>query len=436
MAAGKSSPVEWRWNARERVNPREYNIAAMVILALETVTRAGSLALRADRGPETSMTGDPQRTHGVRLPEDIMRFVRAAGLTLREVDCFAVVTGPGSFTGLRVGLATIQGLALANERPVIGIPTLEALASGWLDHHTGQDGLLVPCLDGARGDVFYAAYAVTGAERIEDARLAIEPRVAGPGVAAADVAAAGRGAGLTLIGDMARDATVFLAALPEAQWGTPMPNLAAAAARLAARRLSSATPPHALRPIYIRRPDAELARDRAGLDRPSAPNTGRGVSGWGEAFSMFEATSPGDVSEVAALQERAFGRSWGSDSLAAGQGTADVAWLYAVRHQSGELVAYCAGWRIVDEIHINSMAVEARYRRQGVARTMLRQILALGSASGATSATLEVRESNRAGRALYEGLGFRVEGLRRGYYEQPIEDALIMWRRNLVGPAA
>lgn len=408
----------------------------MVILALETVTRAGSLALLADQGPEIAVTGDPQRTHGVRLPEDIVRFVRAAGLTLRGIDYFAVVTGPGSFTGLRVGLATIQGLALADGRPVIGIPTLEALASGWLDHHPGQDDLLVPCLDGARGDVFYAAYAVTGAGRIEDARLAIEPRVAGPTAAAADVAAARGGARVTFVGDTARDGTLFLSAVPGARLGTPMPNLAAAAARLAARRLSSATPPHALRPIYLRRPDAELARDRAGLDRPPPPNTAPGISALGDDFSIFEVTDRVDVSEVALLQERTFGRSWGADSLAAGRGNPDVAWLYAVRHRSADLVAYCAGWRIVDELHINSMAVDARYRRRGLARTMLRRILALGAAGGATSATLEVRESNRAGRALYEGLGFRVEGVRRGYYEQPSEDALIMWRRELAAPEA
>ena len=101
----------------------------MVILALETATRAGSLAIVTSNGDATAMTGDPARTHGVRLPAEIVAFLGAAGLTLPQVDLLAVVTGPGSFTGLRVGLATIQGLALAQGRVVVGIPTLEALAS-------------------------------------------------------------------------------------------------------------------------------------------------------------------------------------------------------------------------------------------------------------------------------------------------------------------
>ncbi len=96
----------------------------MRILALETVTRAGSLAIATSDGPGLAALGDPARTHGVRLPAELLEFVRTAGFTLPDIDAFAVVTGPGSFTGLRIGLATIQGLALAGGRPAIGIPTL------------------------------------------------------------------------------------------------------------------------------------------------------------------------------------------------------------------------------------------------------------------------------------------------------------------------
>jgi len=77
------------------------------------------------------------------------------------------------------------------------------------------------------------------------------------------------------------------------------------------------------------------------------------------------------------------------------------------------------------------LAVDPRYRRLGLAKRLLERVIAASAAAGAASATLEVRQSNEAGRALYEGLGFRVEGVRPGYYQDPREDALILWKRNL-----
>src|SRR5438552_1305998 len=109
----------------EEVVP-EYNIAAMVILALETVTRRGSLALvtgdQCDARP-----GGTTRTHAERLPLEAVALLADHGLTLREVDRFAIVAGPGSFTGLRVGMAAVQGWALAGGRQVVPVPTLEAM---------------------------------------------------------------------------------------------------------------------------------------------------------------------------------------------------------------------------------------------------------------------------------------------------------------------
>ena len=94
-------------------------------------------------------------------------------------------------------------------------------------------------------------------------------------------------------------------------------------------------------------------------------------------------------------------------------------------------MAYCACWIVFDELHINSVAVDATRRRLGIARRLLEYVLAEAAAGGARGATLEVRQSNEAARKLYEGLGFRVEGVRRNYYQDPKEDALILWHRNL-----
>src|SRR4051794_31362530 len=102
----------------------------MRVLALDTTTRAGSVALVADDRVLFEAPGDAARSHAERLPVDLLRAVQSAGLTLGDVDVFAVASGPGSFTGLRIGIATMQGLAFVHGKRVAPVSVLLALALG------------------------------------------------------------------------------------------------------------------------------------------------------------------------------------------------------------------------------------------------------------------------------------------------------------------
>jgi ribosomal-protein-alanine N-acetyltransferase len=86
---------------------------------------------------------------------------------------------------------------------------------------------------------------------------------------------------------------------------------------------------------------------------------------------------------------------------------------------------------VVDELHINNLAVVPGYRRRGVATALLDHVLDQGARLGAVRATLEVRRSNSAARLLYERLGFAVVGVRHAYYSKPVEDAIILCRDRL-----
>src|SRR6516165_5121101 len=98
----------------------------MLVLALDTSSAAGSAAvIRGDR-VLVERAGDASRTHGERLPRELMAVLDAARVDLREIDHFAVSIGPGSFTGLRVGIATIQGLAFAQNKLVVPVSSFEA----------------------------------------------------------------------------------------------------------------------------------------------------------------------------------------------------------------------------------------------------------------------------------------------------------------------
>ncbi len=389
----------------------------MVILALETATRRGSVALFAD-GECHAMEGDDRRTHGERLPGDATGWLAQHGRTVRDLDAFAIVAGPGSFTGIRVGMAAVQGLAFASGKRVIPVPTLDAVASGWLERRPAgaPAQLVVPCVDGQRGDVFVAAFECLNGGGLDRCRAVLPPPAARPADAAAALAAVQSPHPIVLIGDgaLAHEAA-FRAALPGVRIEPLAMPIALSAVRLAAGRLPDAVAPHALRPIYLRRPDAELARDRS----RAAP-----------VLKIGLAAGTDDVSAVEALQRRAFTNAWGAEAIRWELENTDVARLYVARAADGSLVGYCACWMIFDELHINSLAVEEQWRRRGVARQMLAFVLDAAIASGATSATLEVRASNAAARALYEGLGFKVEGVRRDYYQEPREDALILWNRN------
>src|SRR5262249_27771228 len=131
----------------------------MHVLALDTTTRDGSVALVNERGVVEERPGDRSRTHAERLPGELLEVASAHGVAVRDIDLYAVASGPGSFTGLRIGIATVQGLALATNRSVVSVSALEALAA-----HTAwsqpEGALIGSWMDGYRQDVFSALYRV------------------------------------------------------------------------------------------------------------------------------------------------------------------------------------------------------------------------------------------------------------------------------------
>src|SRR5688572_22436628 len=124
----------------------------MLVLALDTTTRQGSVALAREGRILASDAGDAAIAHGARLPGDLARALDARGLRIADVDLFAVAVGPGSFTGLRIGIATMQGLALGNGKPLAGVSALDAI------HDAVGASDISAWMDAGRGQVFSAIY--------------------------------------------------------------------------------------------------------------------------------------------------------------------------------------------------------------------------------------------------------------------------------------
>ena len=232
----------------------------MLVLAVDTTTRQGSVALARDGSVVAFYEGDGAVTHGVRLPGDLIRFLEAHGLHIADVDLFAVASGPGSFTGMRIGIATMQGLALANGKPLIGISALDAINAAILAVNPRPSALtprsdVAVWMDAQRGQVFSAVYSNNV---VREAAVADKPadilsrwnrEERQPALFGGDGALVYR----SLIRETRGDAHIV----------DPTPPLAPSIAMLAEATLRADGPsaPDAIRPIYVRRTDAELVRD-------------------------------------------------------------------------------------------------------------------------------------------------------------------------------
>jgi tRNA threonylcarbamoyladenosine biosynthesis protein TsaB len=252
----------------------------MVVLALDTTSRLGSSAVAVDGRVVLETMSDPALPQASRVPGELQALLARAQLTLRDVDAFAVAVGPGSFTGLRVGIATMQGLAFDAGKPLVGVSALDALATIAIDGGdvAGSDAAAGPkgpalrgvltatWIDAWRGEVYASLYdGLTAIEEVAVERPndilqrwsgALKGGAAGP-AQTAPVLFIGDGvpeqvaAIREILGDRGRLAPSLT------------PPLAGAVARRATAVLAEGQRPSAdeVRPLYVRRPDAEIARD-------------------------------------------------------------------------------------------------------------------------------------------------------------------------------
>lgn len=151
------------------------------------------------------------------------------------------------------------------------------------------------------------------------------------------------------------------------------------------------------------------------------------------AWQIRMLTSPSEIDDVLTIEVASFTNPWTRDMYLAELSNAGVSFCFLARDEDGRAVGFCSFWRVLDELHINNLAVMPEWRRQGVGSALLAHVLREGAKLGAKRATLEVRRSNEEARILYERFGFTIAGVRRGYYTNPVEDALILWRDGLAG---
>lgn len=228
----------------------------MIILSADTATNINTVAVCKDGEILAESVVRCGRTHAERLLDTVTWVLEEAGVTLEKVDALAVSIGPGSFTGLRVGIATWKGLALGRNLPLAGVPTLAAMSRipGPLD------GTLCPILDARMGEVFAAAYRMNAGKRepvLPDCVARIET-----------VAEQLAGHEVTMFGDgvavyrkRITAALPDIRFLPEILWA-PRASAVAEEAHEMLQRGHNADA-EAVHPVYLRKSQAEQNREKA-----------------------------------------------------------------------------------------------------------------------------------------------------------------------------
>jgi tRNA threonylcarbamoyladenosine biosynthesis protein TsaB len=247
----------------------------MIVLGFDTATHATAVGLRLLDGSALQARDDPlpggHPGHATRLLALAAGLLGEAGVRWREVERIAVGVGPGTFTGLRVGVATARGLAQSLGAELVGVSSLAALAHGALAEPAGSrdrpDGVLA-VIDARRGEAFAAAF-LAGADAPEEIEA---PRVLGPDRLAALAAELDERRRWLAIGDGAvRYRERLQAAVEVPEDGSSLHLIGGAAVCELGARAAAAGRPEDVRPEYLRRPDAEIALKAAGAGAASKP---------------------------------------------------------------------------------------------------------------------------------------------------------------------
>ena len=407
----------------------------MNMLAIETTGSLCSVSLDAD-GMVFSRSSKEGLRHLTSLIPMIDEVVAEAGSKPADLDVIAVSSGPGSFTGIRIGITTARALAQTIGIPVIKVPTLETFVYlPWTEEARAEGifRILCPVFDARREQIYAGAYYLEpdgrimtlvdgGAYGIEDFHLKLAAatesfrklmaKVVSDDLADDKVVIEWMGDGAHLVGhenNIVQDARAVL------RWASDH---------------GRQTDYSLLEPIYMRKAEAsrkleeKLAQERAGKEN-LMPLMINGV--------VREAL-PDDVYGISVVERLSFGEPWLEQSIYEDLELPYSDYVvFAPKENPSFVAAYAGLHRIVGEGHITNIAVHPSLRRGNIGSATLTELIRRSEEEGIDSFTLEVRASDLGAVRFYESLGFKVDGFRKDYYVDPKggrEDALIMWRMD------
>lgn len=396
-----------------------------------------------------SVEASAHRVSNTQLLPRIDALLTELGVTRDQLACVVCGRGPGSFTGVRIAIATAKGIASALGVALVGVSSLDAVA--WNVQSAGVRGELAVVADAMRKEVYPVRYCLTdeGVQRLDADRVVKAELAAEELASATSLENEGH---LQVAGDALVKYTELFSPvgilLSEKFWAPTGAGLLQALQ--AAWHADEADPFDALRhnpafalPVYTRLSDAE-ENERIRLAKNDPKNLAVGVqevalrrdqrasmhdtailnarpAADGITYKPLDAVHAGSV---AALEMRVMALDAWSERLVADElPRPDRIWWAA--YDESVLVGYAGGWVVDGALQILKVGVNPANRRQGISRELLARVAADARDLGAKVCSLEVRASNVGAQALYESLGLHSLGVRPRYYADG-EDAVIM----------
>ncbi|HYE09803.1 MAG TPA: tRNA (adenosine(37)-N6)-threonylcarbamoyltransferase complex dimerization subunit type 1 TsaB [Patescibacteria group bacterium] len=375
----------------------------MLILAIDTSSATATTALMENGSLLAEYIQNSGKTHSQRLMLMIDEMLKSCGKKPEDIDLYACAAGPGSFTGLRIGASAVKAMAQVFDKPIAAVPTLDALAYN-LYHF---EGLVCPMLDAQRGAVYSALYQWKNSKlvQIKDFRV-IDAKELIDQLSALDQKVVILGDGVEIAAKHIAD-NDNISIAPVGHLQPRASSCAAIAQRL--QEQGSLESCFSFRPIYIRKSQAEVEYEKKH-----------------ELITRFMELK--DIDAVWEIEKLSFKTPWSRESFVEEIKSSDRT-RYVVAELGDSIVGYGGMWLIVDEAHITNIAVHPDYRGQKIGKKIVEAMIAAAKDEGINSLTLEVRISNMPAISLYKGFDFKEVAIRKGYYSDTGEDALIMWKK-------
>ncbi len=412
------------------------NRNGQLVLALDTSTDMLACAVaRWTEGPVPQVEVLSSKDHlcrrqaNVELAQSCLDALSEVGATMEDVCAIIVGRGPGSFTGVRIGIACAKGLSCGLGIPLWGASTLDATA--WTAWHAGVRGVLGVVNDAMRHEVYPGIYQLDEAgahrtfpsETVVKAQDAVDHWAAMPEEERSQLTLSGNG--LKKYRALFEKAG-FMQFADEDLWFPTGEGLLSAAAAEGTRRGSG--DPALVLPLYTRLSDAEEnERKRLGLKQPASVDVTGVDDMLGSLHTQLRPMTVNDVDSVAELEATLFADAshtpWSRNAFFEEVSQPGRSWWVA--HDQEKIIGYAGGILAGTDFEIEDVAVVPERRREGIASRLVARIVYDGEMLGAQSASLEVEEGNAPAKAAYAKLGFEEAGRRPDYYG-PGHAALIM----------
>ncbi len=440
----------------------------MKVLAIDSSGLTATVALVDESQTIAEYTVNYQKTHSQTLLPMIDEIVKMTETDLQMIDAIAVAGGPGSFTGLRIGSATAKGLGLALGKPLVSVPTVDALAYNVY----GCRDIICPVMDARRNQVYTGIYTFVDSRRPSGQGMQDATRPSGREAPEAErpleTQAAGR------VGKVPVKLPFGWSAAPvrnpragglfEPAFQVLKMQMAISVEDLIRRLnnynrpvvfLGDGVPvhgetfaaglkvPYSFAPVYLNRQRAAsvgalaIQYHKMGKYETAAehqPDYLR-VSQAERELAEREKNAPvvirrmklEDAAAVAEMEHQIFSDAWSEKSVVASIENPRAICLIA--EKGGRQIGYLFAYTAADEAEIARIATVKERRRTGVGAYLLEHLEMLGKAARVEKILLDVRKGNTAARTFYAGQGFVEDGKRTGFYEKPKEDAVLMSKR-------